>query len=157
MVCEVCLKDVKPVKIMSIRINTCIQKIGEDIPATYKKLWEYIDELSGEFAGECLAIYHDLAFNPESIDVECCFSVKEYVEQSAEVKARMAEGGLMASTVFKGPYDKIEPAYATIIDWMKVNGYTPGPRMRESYLNDPSMVKPEEFLTEILWPVSKQA
>jgi effector-binding domain-containing protein len=59
----------------------------------------------------------------------------------------------IASTIHKGPYDQVAPAYQRLTRWMAEQGLHPcGPPM-EAYLNDPGAASPDEFLTEIMMPV----
>lgn len=62
---------------------------------------------------------------------------------------------LVASTVHRGPYETVEPTYRELGTWVEVNGYAMAGPPAESYLNDPSQGPPEEYLTEILFPVIK--
>ena len=60
----------------------------------------------------------------------------------------------VASTMYKGPYEGIEPAYRELGEWIAAEGYQmTGPPM-ELYYSDPAQVPPEEYLTEIQFPVA---
>ncbi len=43
--------------------------------------------------------------------------------------------------------------YETVERWIKAKGLEPADQMWEYYLNDPTMVSPEELMTEIIWPI----
>lgn len=59
----------------------------------------------------------------------------------------------IASTIHKGPYDQVGPAYERLTTWITEQGlHLCGPPM-EAYLNDPGDVTPAEYLTEIMIPV----
>ena len=149
-------RKVEPVKVMSIRTTLTMQTMGEEMPRLFTRLYEYITQNGGQMTGDCFDLYHDEEFNPECIDVECCFSVADFLPNSGEIQRRTVEGSLMASTLHKGPYDGLNEAYEAIMRWVGPNGYVLLPRMRNLYLNDPYEVSPEEILTEVLWPIKKK-
>lgn len=157
---DVGVREVSSTKVMSIRSITSMKTIGEDMGKIFGELYDYVSKNGGQFSGECFDIYHDEEFNPERIDVECCFSVLETIPENDRVKGRTVEGGLMAYTLHKGPYDQLEGAYTAIMKWIEENGYVPLPKMRDLYLNGPDCEEvkgPEDYKTEILWPVKKKA
>lgn len=157
---DVGVREVSTVKVMSIRSITSMKTISEDIGKIFGELYDYISKNGGQFADECFDIYHDEEFNPERIDVECCFSVFETIPESDRVKGRTVEGGLMAYTLHKGAYEQLEGAYAAIMKWIEENGYVPLPKMRDLYLNGPECEEvkgPEDYRTEVLWPVKKKS
>ena len=61
----------------------------------------------------------------------------------------------VAATVHRGPYEQVAPAYAALGAWIAGQGLEmSGPPM-EAYLNDPSGLPSEEYLTEVLFPVRR--
>jgi len=155
---EVSLKDIPPVEAMSIRFVTNMQNIAEDIPAAFHELWEHLEKHKdkGQPTGQCFALYHDAFSDPKQIDVECAFSISSLVPEGDSVKGRLVEGGQMVSTIHKGPYTSLEPAYHALLKWMEEHDYAALPLVRELFLNDPFNVSPEEILTEVLWLVKKK-
>ena len=59
----------------------------------------------------------------------------------------------MATTMHRGPYEQISPAYHTLAGWIAQNGYEIAGPPREIYLNDPQTVAQEELLTRVEYPV----
>ena len=153
---EVSVREVGPVKAMTLRMVTHMKTISDDMGKAYEALWQYMEKSGAQCAGECFALYHDEDFNPEHIDVECGFSVVDLMPGTDKIKGRTVEGGLMAYALHKGPYDQLEGVYPAIMKWVEANGYALLPKMRELYLNNPCEVPPEELMTEVLWPVKKK-
>ncbi len=60
----------------------------------------------------------------------------------------------VASTMYRGPYDAIEPAYRELMAWIAQEGYALVGPPEEIYLSDPDDVPPEQYLTEIRMPVA---
>ena len=154
---EVSLKEIPPMNIVSIRTVMTMKDIVADMGGCYEELWAYLQASGGKCTGLCMAIYYDQEFDPENIDVECCFSVEELLPEKGRIKSRLLEGGLMASTTHKGPYEELGGAYEAVAKWIDENGYAYAGPMRDVYLNDPEQVVPEELLTETLFPVCKKA
>jgi effector-binding domain-containing protein len=53
----------------------------------------------------------------------------------------------------KGPYDKIAMEYPNIMKWMKEKGYKMAGPVTEIYLEGGENVPPEQFVTEVQFPV----
>jgi len=62
---------------------------------------------------------------------------------------------LVASLMFRGPYEEMGPAYADLFAWTAANGYTVVGPPKEVYFSDPSSTPATEYLTEIRFPVAK--
>jgi effector-binding domain-containing protein len=61
---------------------------------------------------------------------------------------------MVAMTLYRGPYDAIEPAYNQLMEWVTGHGYALAGPPEEAYLSDPNDVPPEEYVTEIRFPVA---
>jgi effector-binding domain-containing protein len=79
--------------------------------------------------------------------------VTSAVELEGEVYSTTLVGGAVASTIHHGPYQEITPAYHTITGWVQDHGHQFAGPPREIYLNDPTLVAPEDILTEVQWPI----
>lgn len=62
---------------------------------------------------------------------------------------------MVASVVHRGPYDTVAPTYSALEAWVAEQGYTVAGPPREAYMSDPATVPPEEYLTEVQFPVQK--
>jgi effector-binding domain-containing protein len=154
---EVNLREEKAIKAMTRRFNTNMRAISVDavIGQVFSDIWEHIQKNGGRPTGKFFALYHDDEFDAYNIDVEVGISVEELVADGGGVAGRIVEGGTHAVVLYKGPYDGIEAAYDALGKWVGENGCSVAVPKRESYLNDPASVAPEELLTEVLWPVRK--
>lgn len=68
---------------------------------------------------------------------------------------RTMAAATVACTMHKGPYETIAPTYAEMGAWVAANGYTMAGPPEEYYHSDPAQVPPEEYLTEVRFPVVK--
>ncbi len=130
------------------------------IPELLGRVFHYAMSRGVQFGGPPLFVCHEksveevMKANEEgTAEVEVAIPVVGDVEGSADVKAYELPGGKMARIVHKGPYDKIEPTYNELWDWLGKNGKKLNGNVREVYLNDPNTTPPEELLTEIYAPI----
>lgn len=68
---------------------------------------------------------------------------------------RRMEGKQVAVAVHKGSYETISDTYFALGDWVTENGYRMAGPPEESYLSDPKDTAPEDYLTELRFPVEK--
>lgn len=61
---------------------------------------------------------------------------------------------LVASAMYRGPYERIAPAYAEIAAWVRTHGYAVAGPPEELYCSEPT-TSPDDTLTEIRFPVAK--
>ncbi len=146
-------------KIMSIRAVVPFSQISGAMGGMFEELCTYCQKKGCQVAGDPVALYHAEGASMEALDIECCLPVAELVEEAGRVKGRALDGetNLMAQHTHKGPYEGLKKVYEDMMAWADGEGYkwlTDYP-MREIYLNDPMTTKPEDYLTEIVWPVWK--
>lgn len=60
-----------------------------------------------------------------------------------------------AWTVYRGPYDGLGPTYGELVGWIAANGYAIAGPPSEVYLSDPAGTAPEDYLTEVRFPVRR--
>lgn len=61
----------------------------------------------------------------------------------------------VATTLYKGPYEEIAPAYEQMTAWMGANGYSMAGPPEEIYISDPANTPASEYVTEIRLPVAR--
>lgn len=65
---------------------------------------------------------------------------------------------MVAAAVHRGPYDEVGPVYQAVWAWIQEHGHAGVGAPREVYLNSPGdTTKPEDYLTEIQFPISTPA
>lgn len=63
----------------------------------------------------------------------------------------------VASCTFKGGYDQMDSAMAAVAAWVNDNGYEPdGPLFNIYHISPHEPKNPQEFVTEICYPVRKK-
>ena len=89
----------------------------------------------------------------QDLDVEMGFPVSKVLPEGEEIKFREIEAGRVISAMYRGPYSKMEPAYAAILKYIEEKGCQPVGICYEYYYNSPQEVPESELLTEIVMPI----
>ncbi|UCF26957.1 MAG: GyrI-like domain-containing protein [Chloroflexota bacterium] len=147
--CELLEQDPQPT--LSIRTNTSIKNLPNELGKAYGAIGQYLGQLGEQPAGAPYAAYFD--FNMDDFEVEIGFPVPKPLPEKEEIKNSEIPGGKLAQCLYTGPYNKIEPAYNALTAFVEENGYEATGVAYEFYLNDPGEVAPEELLTQIVFPL----
>lgn len=150
---EVELIEVEPQQVAAVKIHTTLRKIGEDIPAGFGTLVHAMGRTGLSPSGAPLIVYHDVIDEETDGDIEICVPVSGPIDGDTDVYSRELEGGTMASTIHRGPYPEIAPAYHTVTGWISEHGHEIAGPPREIYLNDPQTVAEEDLLTRVEFPI----
>ncbi len=91
-----------------------------------------------------------------NLDIEIGFPAKTLLEGNAEIKASTQPAGKYAMTMHQGPYGKIRPAYNALAKKVKEEGFQTTGVSYEYYLNDPKNTKPNDLLTQVVFPLKQK-
>lgn len=149
--CEAVHQPAQPV--LSIRSRTSIQSLPQLIGEACNRIFGYLGELNENPAGDLFTAYYNL--DMENLDVEIGFPVARLLAGKEEIQSRMIPEGRVATCLYTGPYEKMEPAYAAITEWIKANGYEATGIVYEYYLNGPGDTTPEGYQTRIVFPLKE--
>ena len=153
---DVHITEEAPQLIVATRIRTNLRRIGDDFGAGFGSLVEFLGREAVVASGPPLTVYHDMIDAETEGDIELCVPVDRAVSGDAEVYGRELEGGTMATTVHRGPYEEIASAYHTVTSWISEHGHEIAGPPREIYLNDPQGVPAEELLTRVEFPICSE-
>lgn len=150
--------EIKAVETMRV---ACIR----DTVANYQSAGPVFEEVFAEVgsrglspAGPPLWLYYDEGYKEQDVDVEVAVPVQatETVDEGRFKIRDLPAHDSVAALLRKGPYDDFTPAYQTLMNWIEDNGYRIIGPNREIYLQGPeSELPPEEWLTEIQFPVAQ--
>jgi effector-binding domain-containing protein len=147
--CE--LIEQEPQPSLSIRTTTSIKNLPQELGKAYGAIGQYLGQLGEQPSGAPYAAYFN--FDVNNFEVEIGFPVAKPLPEKDEIKATELPGGKLARCLYTGPYNKIEPAYNTLTEWVKESGYEATGVAYEFYLNDPGEIPPEELMTQIVFPL----
>ena len=154
---DVEIMEETPQLVAATKIHTNLRRIADDIGTGFRSLMQALGRGAISVSGPPLIVYHQEIDEETDGDIEICMPVESAISGDSEVYGRELEGGTMATTVHRGPYQEIAPAYHTLIGWISEHGHEIAGPPREIYLNDPQTVPPEELLTRVAFPICSDA
>ena len=107
-------------------------------------------------ADPCYAIaqFFDDEYKEENVEIEVSMAVKGKYQDTEHVKFKTIPAIKVASCIVKGSYDQMGDAYASVVSWIKENGYKMNGPMFNIYHVSPGQTgNPEEYVTEACFPV----
>lgn len=153
---EVTIVEVAPLRVAGMRRKGKYEQIAVMIA----ELIHHITGAGAQVCGPPVYLWHEKtveaacrANETGTADIEVAWPVQGPVPGTAEIREYTLPGGKMARILHEGPYQECEETYQHLFEWLARNHlFITGP-IREIYLNDPSTVRPEGILTEILAPI----
>jgi effector-binding domain-containing protein len=101
---------------------------------------------------------HHLSIDPDQFDFEIGVTVATPVRATGRVRPGMLPAGMIARTVYRGPYEGLAAAWDEFDAWITGHGYTPRPDLWEVYVEGPeSGADPTKWRTELNRPLSTKA
>lgn len=132
---------------------------------SYQKIPDYIQEVGLWLVENNLTmtgmVYGTYYNSPEEVpedelEYEIGFSFKGKASSDDKFKIKEIPSQNVISAIHKGPYTEVGPVIHGLVEYAIKNNYEIVGPVTEIYLNDPSMEKPEDLLTEVQFPVSKE-
>jgi len=127
----------------------------------FGKLYSWIGEKGHIPAGPPLGVYFNAPEQvpPEELLWEIRSPIAGDVTPSGPdekgLGVKRVEGTEVASTMHKGPFDRVGHSMHVLEAWIVENGYEIAGAYEEVYLSEPE-TPPDELLTEIRFPVRKR-
>lgn len=155
---DVIVKKVEPVK-AAVLYDTIPNM--DVVNATFNRLFDevlaYVDAQSGAMTGPPLDIWYTEPDQPmENVRVAVAVPIGNDIGSSDRVRVEELPGAeQMASVVHKGPFATLSQAYGALFKWTDENGYRIAGPNRELYLQYERQGDPNEWVTEIQFPVEK--
>lgn len=106
-------------------------------------------------AGQPFTRYFD--WGPGLLTIEAGMPVAAHAGGSpaGDVRAETLPGGLAATTMHIGAYDKLNEAHAAVQQWIEAEGLNAAGAPWEVYVTDPAdFPDPKDWKTEIFWPLA---
>jgi DNA-binding transcriptional MerR regulator len=147
------VKDLPVQRVVSTRVRTTLQGLPVAFAAAVGRLDRVLRDAPGLRTGPTTVLYRGEEFDPQDMDVEIAVPVEGTVPTPRGVGVRQVEATLAAVTMYVGPYDSLDEGYWSVADWACENGYRLGGDPRETYLFGSERAGPEQFRTEVAWPL----
>ena len=105
----------------------------------------------------CAVTYLDGEYKEENVEMMAWKTVKGSYPDTEHVKFQTLPEVTVASCTYQGSYTQIVDVYAAVIAWMEANGYEPaGPMFNIYHVSPHETQDPDQFVTEICYPVKKK-
>ncbi len=105
----------------------------------------------------CAVTYLDGEYKEENVEMMAWKTVKGSYPDTEHVKFRTLPEVTVASCTYRGSYTQITDVYAAVIAWMEANGFeAAGPMFNIYHVSPHETQNPDEFVTEICYPVKKK-
>jgi effector-binding domain-containing protein len=156
------VKDLPPQQVVRIRARVPSWAIEWFHDEAYRRLFTYLESLGAHPVGPPFSLYHN-SVTARRLDLDFCVPITTVAaDESGVAPGNLAlgelPGGTFASTVFAGNSEYIGEAYARLMIWITENQYRLSGPCREVYLASlDRQDSPSEWITEILFPVTKAA
>ena len=154
---DVRLKKVEPQLVASIQETI---PDWEQVTPTFNRLFDeviaYVGRAGGHMAGAPFDRWLDAEMRQADMQVEACAPLASPIAPNDRVQVSEMEGAeTMASTIHHGPFTALKQAHEAVIRWAETNGYRLSGPSREIYLQYERNGDPNNYITEIQYPVAK--
>jgi effector-binding domain-containing protein len=151
---EIEIKDVPDQSVLRVRVRSTMEGIPEAMGEAFSELMGFVQANGVQVSGPPLCVYAEEMGAEVEAEMWVCFPVSPGCASSERVEATVLPGGPMAWTMHRGPYETMGAAYGAVYSWIEEQKRKPAGPPRDIYLTDPEKAPPEEYLTEIQWPVA---
>lgn len=105
----------------------------------------------------CSVVFLDGEFKEHDVTIEAQMTVRGSYPDTEHVRFRTLRAVTCASCTFQGGYHQFNEVVAAMTSWIEANGYTYDGPMFEIYHVSPHETQdPDEFVTEVCYPVRKK-
>ena len=150
---DVTLKTMPERYVASVRMTIpCYEREGD----VWHVLCAETDHMRLQSADPCYCsvVFYDEGFKETDVDVEARKTVTGQYPDTEHVKFKTVPEVTFASCTYQGGYEKINEVNAAVAAWVEANGYDYGGPAFNIYHVSPHETKnPDEFVTEVCYPV----
>lgn len=151
---EVTVKEVPAQHVATIRKHAAMATIGQDVSSGFAAVGEAVGRAGARMTGPPFLVMFDVIDEETEGDIGVAFPVAAPFPGAGDVVGEELPAMTVASTMHRGPYDEVGPAYHTLTGWIQEHGHEIAGPPREIYLNDPQETPdPADYLTEIQFPI----
>lgn len=148
---EIKLLDLPAQPILIMRSILPVEKLPEFFGKAFAGVIAYLNEIGEAPTGMPFGAYYNLDMS--ALEVEAGFPVTHKLPDKGEILCKEIPAGKFISTVHRGAYDTMVPAYEAMTEWAKANQLEPSGVAYEYYLNDPNEDPAIVAETEVRFPV----
>lgn len=150
---EVEIKEVPAQPILVIREREPAETMSTVIPAAYRELEEYMEEIGVQAVGPPVTLC-PYADDEGMVAIENSFPVSESVAGRGRIESAVLPPCTVAAYEHRGHYSELDRSYRVLAAFVEDNGLELAGEPREVYWTGPEDLPPEEWLTEIQFPIA---
>ncbi len=152
--------EFKIIEVPSVRVIAMRQKgtYAKTISEMIGKLFKFIykeGRLAVKITGPIIFISHDDEYKEEDADIEIAIPIQGTIKARDQIEIKTLDGYKMLTMLHNGPYENLYMSYQKIMIYLRSKALEPIAASREVYITGPGKSKPEDYLTEIQYPVEK--
>jgi len=153
---DVILKEVPEMQIAMMRETIAAKMhLKESLAFMFNTIQHFLRERKLSPAGHGFNIYFDEEYRETEMDVGAAFPIHANVDGTQDVTITTLHPATMASVIHRGRLEELEYAYVSMLSWIEKNNYHIVGASREIALHYDPTGKPEDFVTELQFPVQK--
>jgi effector-binding domain-containing protein len=146
------VRDVPEQIVGCVRGHVAVDELDPWIAAAIQELFSRLAEQGVRPAGTPFAMMPS-PNGRESVEVEVALPAIREVVDRGRVEGSVIPACRALVTFHHGSYQELTGAYQALAVAMKEQGIEPAGMPREVYLTNPQGCPPEEYETEVVWPV----
>lgn len=152
---EILTKEVAALRIASIHEHTTMDQIGQIVQQHFGTLMGHVDAHGNAFGGPGMTLYHEMAEGSNEIKMEIAVPVTAPIPETDQISIYELPAVEVATLVHHGPFESLSAAYGAMINWLQTNKHTVVATTREIYLQFAPDMPPEQYVTEIQFPIRR--
>jgi effector-binding domain-containing protein len=154
---EVQLKTTEPETVAFIAMNGPYEQIPQAMGQLYRWVGEHGLEPIGMpesvFLTDPAAGTADVAWE---VRAPLAGSVADSPADQSLCGIKHIDPRMVAFAIHRGPYESVGETYGELMSWVEANGLDVIGPPEELYCSDPATTAPEDYLTEVRFPVARK-
>jgi len=151
---EIEIKEVPAQPVLVIREREPLEKMSEVIPSAYAELEGYMSELDIEPTGPPITVC-PYADDEGMVAIQNSFPVGDGVPGRGRIEAFTLPACTVIAFKHRGHYNQLDHSYRALTALVEQEGLETVGEPREIYWTGPEDLPPEEWLTEIQFPIAR--
>ena len=151
---EIEIKDVPKQNVLLIRERAPLERMSEVIPVAFEEIATYLHERGLEPVGPPTTIC-PYADEDGMVDVENAWTVDAEVSGSGRIEATTLPACTVLAYQHRGHYNELDRSYRALEALVESEGLSKAGEPREIYWTSPQELPPEEWVTEIQFPIAQ--
>ncbi|NLT55378.1 MAG: MerR family transcriptional regulator [Actinomycetales bacterium] len=151
---EITVKELPSQHVATLTRRTSAATLGEDVGGCFAAVGAALGAAGVPPVGPPYLVMPDVIDQETPGRIVVGFPVAVPFPGNGEVVGEEAPAMTVASTVHRGPYEEVRPAYHTLQGWIQEHGHQVTGPLREIYLTDPNCTPdPADYVTEVQYPI----